>query len=152
MGLVAGVVAFNAVLTAVGYALLYPALRGRRPLVCCSYAGVALLVGVGAVGVALCLVAPTGVRIGFTAFAVTTAALAGTGLAAGLLLPELARARVDAGPRTGTPPSTVVGDAAVTIAAFALIAILGFALIGGFRSSPWLDDTWYFWLPKGRAL
>jgi hypothetical protein len=24
--------------------------------------------------------------------------------------------------------------------------------VGGFRSSPWLDDTWYFWLPKGRAL
>jgi hypothetical protein len=39
-----------------------------------------------------------------------------------------------------------------TIAAFGLVAVLGIALVGGFRSSPWLDDTWYFWLPKGRAL
>jgi hypothetical protein len=39
-----------------------------------------------------------------------------------------------------------------TAAAFGIVAILGFALVGGFRSSPWLDDTWYFWLPKGRAL
>jgi hypothetical protein len=30
--------------------------------------------------------------------------------------------------------------------------ILVLVLVGGFRSSPWLDDTWYFWLPKGRAL
>jgi len=40
----------------------------------------------------------------------------------------------------------------IAVSAFALVAILGFALVGGFRSSPWLDDTWYFWLPKGRAL
>jgi hypothetical protein len=25
-------------------------------------------------------------------------------------------------------------------------------LFGGFRTSPWLDDTWFFWLPKGLAL
>jgi hypothetical protein len=30
--------------------------------------------------------------------------------------------------------------------------VLVLVLVGGFRSSPWLDDTWYFWLPKGRAL
>ena len=146
MGLVAGIFVLNAILTAVGYALLYPALRGHRPLVVASYAGVALLLGAGAVGVALCLVAPTGVRIGIPAFAVTAVALSVGGLAAGR------RFRLDADPRRAKPPATIAGDVIVTVSAFALVAILGFALIGGFRSSPWLDDTWYFWLPKGRAL
>jgi hypothetical protein len=146
MGLVAGVVVLNAVLTAVGYALLYPALRGRRPLVCASYAGVALLAGAGAVGLALCVVAPTGVRIGLPAFAVTAVVLAAAGLALGR------RWHLDADPRSTEPPATIAGDVIVTVCAFALVAILGFALVGGFRSSPWLDDTWYFWLPKGRAL
>jgi hypothetical protein len=146
MGLVAGVVVLNAVLTAVGYALLYPALRGRRPLIYASYAGVALLVGAGAVGVALCLVAPTGAHIGLPAFAITVAVLAAAGLAVGR------RFRLDADPRSAKPPATIAGDVIVTVCAFALVAILGFALVGGFRSSPWLDDTWYFWLPKGRAL
>jgi hypothetical protein len=146
MGLVAGVVALNAVLTAVGYALLYPALRGRRVLIYASYAGVALLVGAGSVGVALCMLAPTGIRIGLPAFAVTAVVLAAAGLVAGR------RFRLDANPRSATPPATVAGDVIVTVSAFALVAILGFALVGGFRSSPWLDDTWYFWLPKGRAL
>jgi hypothetical protein len=146
MGLVAGVVVLNAVLTAVGYALLYPALRGRRALVYASYGGVALLVGAGSVGVALCILAPTGIRIGLLAFVLTAAVLAAAGLAAGRLF------TLDADPRSARPPATIAGDVIVTASAFALVAILGFALVGGFRSSPWLDDTWYFWLPKGRAL
>ena len=146
MGLVAGVLALNAVLTAVGYALLYPALRGSRPLVAASYGGVALLVGAGSVGVVLCMAAPLGIRIGLPAFVSTAAVLAAGGLLAGR------RFRLDPDPRSATPPATVAGDVIVTVSAFALVAILGFALVGGFRSSPWLDDTWYFWLPKGRAL
>ena len=146
MGLVAGVVFLNAVLTAVGYALLYPALRGRRPLVYASYGGIALLVGAGAVGLALCVLAPTGIRIGLLAFALTATVLVVAGIAAGR------RFRLDARPLRATPPQTALGDVIVTVCAFALLAILGFALVGGFRSSPWLDDTWYFWLPKGRAL
>jgi hypothetical protein len=146
MGLVAGVVALNAALTAVGYALLYPVLRGRRALVYASYGGVALLVGAGSVGVALCILAPTGIRIGLLAFVLTATVLAAAGLAAGRLF------ALDADPRSAKPPATIAGDVIVTVSAFALVAILGFALVGGFRSSPWLDDTWYFWLPKGRAL
>ncbi len=146
MGLVAGVLVLNVVLTAVGYALLYPALRGCRPLVVASYGGVALLVGAGSVGVALCVVAPTGIRLGLSAFAVTAVGLAAGGVLAGR------RFRLAPNPRTATPPATIAGDVIVTVSAFALVAILGFALVGGFRSSPWLDDTWYFWLPKGRAL
>lgn len=146
MGLVAGVVFLNTALTAVGYALLYPALRGHRPLVYASYAGVALLVGAGAVGVALCMLAPTGVRIGLASFAVVAVLLAAAGLLGGR------RYALDADPRNAEPPASVFEDVVVTVCAFALVAILGFALVGGFRSSPWLDDTWYFWLPKGRAL
>ena len=116
-------------------------------MICGSYAGVALLVGAGSVGVALCMLAPTGIRIGPAGlrgdppwFWRRRASVAGR------------RFRLDANPRSATPPATVAGDVIVTVSAFALVAILGFALVGGFRSSPWLDDTWYFWLPKGRAL
>ena len=148
MGLVGGVVVLNGLLTAAGYCLLYPALRGRRPVVYASYGGVALLVGAGAVGVALCVLAPLGLRIGLVAFGLTAAALAAAGLLVGRLWP----ARLDADPRPAEPPATLFGDVVVTVAAFAIVAILGIALVGGFRASPWLDDTWYFWLPKGRAL
>src|SRR5204863_7207787 len=55
------------------------------------------------------------------------------------------------GPHPGWP-RTRVGDVVATVAGFSIVAILVLALVGGFRSSPWLDDTWYFWLPKGRAL
>ena len=146
MGLVGGVLGLNAVFTAVGYALLHPVLRGTRLLVLVSYGGVALLVGAGSVGVALCVVAPFGIRVGLPAFAVTAAVLAAAGVLVGR------RFRIDPDHRKAKPPRTIAGDAIVTVSAFALVAILGFALVGGFRSSPWLDDTWYFWLPKGRAL
>jgi len=146
MGLVAGVVALNALLAAVGYCVLYPALRGRSALTYASYAGVALLVGAGLVPLVLSMLAPTGLHIGLPAFAVVAAVLAAVGLAAGRVF------RLDADPRRAVPPAGRLEDAVVTVAAFGIVAVLGIALVGGFRSSPWLDDTWYFWLPKGRAL
>src|ERR671937_171170 len=146
MGLVPGVVALNALLAAVGYCVLYPALRGRSALTYASYGGVALLVGAGLVPLVLAMLAPTGLHIGLAAFAVVAAVLAAAGLAAGRVF------CLDADPRRAVPPANRVEDVVVTVAAFALLAILAFALVGGFRSSPWLDDTWYFWLPKGRAL
>src|ERR671937_304042 len=145
MGLVPGVVALNALLAAVGYCVLYPALRGRSALTYASYGGVALLVGAGLVPLVLAMLAPTGLHIGLAAFAVVAAVLAAAGLAAGRIL------RLDADPRRAVPPRGRLEDAVVTVAAFGIVAILGIALVGGFRSSPWLDDTWYFWLPKGRA-
>jgi hypothetical protein len=150
MGLVPGVAAFNAVLTGVGYCLLYPSLRGRRVRVYASYGGVALVLGTGLVGVALCMLVPLGLRIGLATFAGTAGALALAGLAAGRL-PERIRRRAEADPRRAPPPGPRA-DLVTTVAACALVAVLGIALVGGFRSSPWLDDTWYFWLPKGRAL
>jgi hypothetical protein len=148
MGYVGGVVAFNVVCTAVGFCVLAPALRGLRALAIATYAGVALLVGTGIVGVALCFVAPFGARIGLVAFAVTAVVLAGAGLAAARFLPPVFRDR----PVAAAPPPSRLADAVATAAAAGIAVALVLVLVGGFRSSPWLDDTWYFWLPKGRAL
>src|SRR5690349_13625437 len=93
MGYVGGVVAFNLVCTAVGFCVLAPALRGLRAVTIATYAGVALLVGTGLVGVALCVEAPLGARIGLVAFFATAAVLAAAGLAAARFLPPLVRAR-----------------------------------------------------------
>ncbi len=150
MGLVPGVFLFNGVLTATGYCVLYVALRGRALRVWTSYGGVALLVGTGLVGVALCMLAPLGVHLGLAAFAGVVLVLAAAGIAAGYLSPRHRR-RLDADPRAASPP-TWAGDVIVTVAGFGVVALLVIALVGGFRSSPWLDDTWYFWLSKGRAL
>ena len=68
MGLVPGVVALNAVLAAVGFCVLYPALRGRSALTYASYAGVALLLGAGLVPLVLSMLAPTGLHLGLPAF------------------------------------------------------------------------------------
>ncbi|HYY06906.1 MAG TPA: hypothetical protein VE997_10010, partial [Candidatus Limnocylindria bacterium] len=146
MGFVPGVVALNAVLAAVGYCVLYPALRGRSAVTYASYSGIALLVGAALVPLVLSMLAPTGLHIGLAAFAVAAALLAAAGLAAGRIF------RLDADPRRAVPPRGRLEDVVVTVAAFGIVAILGIALVGAFRSSPWLDDTWYFWLPKGRAL
>src|SRR5438067_650644 len=146
MGLVLGVLVLNLLLAAVGFCVLYPALRGRSVVTYLSYAGVALLVGAGLVPLVLSMLAPTGLHVGLSAFAAVAAVLAAAGLAAGRLV------RLDADPRPGRPPRTRLGDAIATAAVFGIVAILGIGLVGGFRSSPWLDDTWYFWLPKGRAL
>jgi hypothetical protein len=43
-------------------------------------------------------------------------------------------------------------QALATAAAFGVVTICAFALVGGFRASPWLDDAWGIWLPKGLAL
>lgn len=156
MGLGLGVVAFNALMTAVGYCLLAPALRGLRapPAVrglrartLASYAGLALLAGTCAIGVALCVAAPFGAHIGVVAVGIVAAVLAAGGLAAARLLP-----RAGATPLRAPWPDRLVTDVVATAAAFGLVALGVLVLVGGFRSAAWLDDTWYFWLPKGRAL
>lgn len=152
MGLVAGVVALNVVFTAVGFSALFPALRGRSARVWASYAGVALLVGAAAVGVGLCIAAPMGVRIGLPAFATVAGLVAVGGLAVGRFVPPRALDRIRARPPAAAQPARIVEDVVVTVAAFGIVAVLVMALVGGFRTAAWLDDTWYFWLPKGRAL
>ena len=118
MGLILGVVVFNAVLTGVGYCLLYAALRGRSGRVYASYGGVALLLGTGLVGVVLCMLAPLGLRLGLGAFGGAAGALALAGLALGRLWEPLRR-RLDAAPRSADAPR-LLGDVVTTVAGFGI--------------------------------
>lgn len=140
--MIAGVLLVNVAAAVVGYAFLRPATRSLVTLV--SYLGLGIVFGTGAIFVALGVLAPFGLRIGLGAFLVTTVALAVTAI--------LVRRRFRIEPRAARPPATLLEDVVVTVSAFALAALSVVVLVGGFRSVPWLDDTWYFWLPKGRAL
>jgi hypothetical protein len=144
-GLVGGVLAVNAVYVAVGLCLLSFVLRGGGLAMLASYSGLALLFGAGACGVALSIAAVAGATVGLGAFWAAAAALALGGLAAGRRFPR----------RRETPAARsepLWGDALAAAAAAALAALACFALVGGFRSSPWLDDVWGFWIPKGMVL
>jgi hypothetical protein len=150
MGLVGGVAALNLLFLAVGYCALTAALRGRPALTWLSYAGVALLVGAALVGVGVFYAVIAGFTAGLTTLATVSVLVSAAALAAGLL-PGL-RSRVAAPPpEVGRPANPL--ERAVTLAAGAGIVVVAvFALVGGFRASPWLDDVWGIWLPKGLAL
>jgi hypothetical protein len=151
VGLVAGVLVVNLALLAVGYALLAVALRGARLRVWISYGGVALATGAALVPVALCVVAVAGGRTNPAAFGAVAATLAVLGLALATLLPARRRALIAVRPRPA-PAEGRLADVVAGAAGAALVAILIAVLIGGFRTTPWLDDSWFQWLPKGMAL
>jgi hypothetical protein len=140
------------VFLATGYALLEPLLRGSGLRRRVSFGGIALLVGAAVSCVVLCVLVTVGVRPTLGAFFVVCAVLVAAGLALAHRMPE--RWRRAAAPATAPVlrPATLAGDVVETVAVFVLCAILAFALVGAFRSSPWLDDTWFFWLPKGLLL
>ena len=129
-----GLLALNAGFLAVGHALLGRACL--RP----SWSGLALLVGAGTVGTGVFFATILGARA-----TLVTAGLVGAGLlGAGLVGP---RDRVPPAPR----PARRVGPRSA--AGFGLAAgVCAVGLVGGFRSSPWLDDAWGIWLTKGLAL
>jgi hypothetical protein len=136
MRLVAGVLAVNAAFLVVGYALLGP--TRWRP----SWAGVALLVGAGSVGTLVFFATMVGLHASLAVAAVVGAVVAVCGLVFWRGSP---RGRVD------PPASSTLG--ALPGAAFGVvIAVCTIGVVGGFRSSPWLDDVWGIWLPKGLAL
>jgi len=138
VGLVAGVVALNAVFVGVGYALLLPVLPASATA---SYAGVALLVGGAATGVGVFIAAIAGLRVGLLSLLGVALLLTAGGIAVtfirGRTAEQAPSARLDTG-------------GAVALAG--LVCVMTLALVGGFRSSPWLDDSWGIWLPKGIAL
>ena len=132
-----------------GFCVLVPALRGLRTLVWLSWAGVALLVGASLVGLGLLFGALLGAATDARSFAIVAVLVSTSGLATSVLVPRgalavpLPPARPSAGP---------VADGVATVAAAALAVISCTLVVGGFRSSPWLDDAWGIWLPKGIAL
>ncbi|MGH3105522.1 MAG: hypothetical protein ACRDN6_15635, partial [Gaiellaceae bacterium] len=68
------------------------------------------------------------------------------------LAPARVRVRVAVPPATRRPADPSWARALAVAAGFGVVAVAVFALVGGFRSSPWLDDVWGIWLPKGVAL
>ena len=150
MGLVAGVLALNAAFLAVGYAVLAAALAGLPLRARASYAGLALLVGAALGGVGTFLAVIAGARARPLTFLLVAAGIA----AAGLLAARSQRVRrLAAAPPAPAPAAGGERARLVAVAAtVAIVAIAVLALVGGFRSSPWLDDVWGIWLPKGVAL
>jgi hypothetical protein len=132
--MIGGVLAVNLAFVVVGYALL------GRPRWHWSWAGLALLVGAGAVGTLVFFATIVGLHASLWVAALAAAilvALGALGPSNRLLLAQRLGARV--GPLAG--------------ALFGLItAVCLLGIVGGFRSSPWLDDAWGIWLPKGLAL
>jgi hypothetical protein len=135
VGLVAGVLAVNAVFVAVGYGLLASVMPLRA-----SYAGVALIGGAAATGVGVFLAAIAGMHIGWGALALVASLLVAAGLVAAA---RLGRAR-------STPGPDLSREGAALLAL--LVAVVAVVLVGGFRTVPWLDDSWGIWFPKAVAL
>ncbi|HWE82672.1 MAG TPA: hypothetical protein VG265_13565 [Gaiellaceae bacterium] len=151
LGRIGGVASIDAVLLACGYCVLALPLRRLRAALWASYAGLALLAGAGIVGIELCAVAVAGGKTSPGALEACAAATAVVGLAVRVLRPGWSTP-VAAAPRRASPPRSFWALAISTAAGFVLAAVGVIALVGGFRASPWLDDTWTFWAPKGIAL
>lgn len=146
--LVTGIVALNLILAVVGYCLIAAWLRRLGTTSWLSYAGVALLAGLGSVCTVLAVFSVLGGRPTLVSFGITAAALASLGLVIAWRLP--------AGPRPPLPLSRYIPTRPASIVAtvgwFLVVAVLILGVVTCFQSYPWLDDTYRMWLPKGLAL
>jgi energy-coupling factor transporter transmembrane protein EcfT len=148
--LVGGVFWLNLVFVLVGYCCLSAFLRGRSAADWGSFAGVALFIGAGLVGLALSILVVVGLSSSLPVFGATAGTLAALGLAAGVMRPQsIMRTAADA--RLGKGASAAEHWLAAASAG-AIVAMCCVVLLAGFRSSPWLDDAWTFYLPKGIEL
>jgi hypothetical protein len=146
--LIGGVLWLNLVFVGVGYAVLAAFLRGRSVAGWGSFAGVALLVGAGLVGVVLSWLVVLGLPSSLPVFVATAGVMIGLGLAGARLSDRVA---IATSPARALPRSSL-GRWIAAAAAGAILGVCGVVLVAGFRSSPWLDDAWAFWLPKGVEL
>jgi hypothetical protein len=135
MGLV-GVAVLNAALAGLGFVLLRAlGLRMRW-----YDAGLALVLGVGVAASGVFLATIVGARANLRTLAAVVVLLL-------IVAAALRRLRL---PSTPSPARRADPLAAALGAGVAAVALLG--VVGGFRSSPWLDDAWGIWLPKAVAL
>lgn len=148
--LIIGVLVLNLVFTLVGYCALATFLRGSSAATWISFAGVGLLVGAGLIGLILGALAVAGAPASVSVFGATAVGLALSGVGAATR-PAASRVNIRFRPPPARADSPVHGWIA-SIAAGAVVAICFLVVVAGFRSSPWLDDAWTFWLPKGVAL
>jgi hypothetical protein len=148
--LIAGVAALNVIFLAVGYCLLAPVLKGLSASTWPTFAGLALLVGAASVGVTLCVLAVFGFRTGLSAFATVAGVLATAGALAAVFVPsrrlQVIRFRI-VPPRPERLGAIFGSAAAAFVAGMCLLTVFA-----AFRSTPWLNDAWTFWLPKGLML
>jgi hypothetical protein len=151
VGLIGGVLVVDLAIAGVGYALLLPALASLPTRVWISFAGVALLTGAAVVIVVLCVAAALGAHADLAAFALISCTAAAVGICLRFALPARIRAQL-APPRVVTPREGRRAEALATAAAVGVAIVLVTAVVGGFRTTPWLDDSWFMWLPKGLAL
>jgi hypothetical protein len=148
--LVGGILWLNFVFVLVGYCGLSAFLRGRSASGWASFAGVALFVGAGLVGLALSFLVVVGLRSSLPVLGATAGVLAALGLAAGVMRPQSITRTA-----SGAGDGKVASQAQRWLAAAsggAIVAMCCVVLVAGFRSSPWLDDAWTFYLPKGIEL
>jgi hypothetical protein len=148
--LVAGVLWLNLVFVLVGYRTLLAFLRGRPVATWATFAGVALLVGAGLIGIALSGLAVAGLTISLPLFGATAAVLALAGLGVGTRA-FVSRAGIEFQAHAARSGS-VVERCIAAVAAGGIVAVCCLVVVAGFRASPWLDDAWTFWLPKGVEL
>jgi hypothetical protein len=142
---VSGVAAITALGLAVGYCLLAPFLR-RRPLaVWPSYAGVALLVGGGVTIWMLTTLTVVGITPTPGVSIVVAVLIAAAGVGVAVTRPVDGHLEEQPSPRGGGS----LGGVVVAGCAAALAALGAVTLLAAARSTAWLDDTWFQWLPRG---
>ena len=146
-----GVVVLNLAYLAVGYAVLSPFLRQRSAASLITFGGLAALAGAGLIGVTLSIVAIAGLPANLWAAGLTAVGLAAIGLSARSRVSDAFARRLRYATPT-LPDRSSAADGVVAAAACAMAAVCGVVLVAGFRSVPWLDDSWTFWLPKGVQL
>lgn len=147
MRIVLGFLAFNGLLLGAGYGVLAGFLREVSSAVRATYAGLALLLGAGAVGGVLALLAVTGLRPTAAAFVAVALVVALAGAAV-----PLRRADVVFAEKRAPRPLPLALDLATTAAAFGAAAFALLTVATAFRSSAWLDDAWFLWIPRGLML
>jgi hypothetical protein len=148
--MIAGVAALNGIFLAVGYCLLASALRGLPVLVWPTFAGLALLIGAASSVVTLCMLAVFGLRTDLATFTGVAGTLAAAGMLPAMLFPDRRLSPIRF--RSVTPEhrrlGAIVGSAVGTFVA----GVCAATVFAAFRSSPWLNDAYNFWLPKGLLL
>ncbi|MEA2211527.1 MAG: hypothetical protein QOF83_1475, partial [Solirubrobacteraceae bacterium] len=150
---VLGAVGLNGCFMVVGYALLAVCLRSASRRSWLSYAPVALLLGAGTCGVSLEILVLIGLRADLPTFAGVAIVLSAGGLLASRRLRETTRRRLSLEPATPVAKEAGLTEG-VLATAFCCFAVVLAVLIlfGAFRTAPWLDDSWTFWIPKGLSL
>jgi hypothetical protein len=150
VSLIAGVGALNVLLLAIGYCVLAGPLWGKSAACWASYGGVALLAGAGVGGTGMVFAYICGAPNGAVALAAAAAVAAGGGAAAAASRRWRAWAAAPPAPARPAPSRGVAVLETALLGALAVVVLA--VLAGGFRTTPWLDDVWGIWVPKGRTL